>query len=162
MQVSAIDDLLPAYDAREVHSVRLALPSAEAIELALTTPIAADPFVRLLFRLRGLHARGTIGEALVHLGLAEVERRDGEVVFAGSGTPWRPGGVIRPFGEATGGNVQIATNFLADGAQLSTETRIQAVDEAARRAFRRYWRVVGPFSALIRRRWLAQIARRAA
>jgi len=70
VQVSAIDDLLPAYDAREVHSVRLALPSAEAIELALTTPIAADPFVRLLFRLRGLHARGTIGEALVHLGLA--------------------------------------------------------------------------------------------
>jgi hypothetical protein len=31
----------------------------------------------------------------------------------------------------------------------------------ARRSFRRYWLVVGPFSALIRRRWLAAIARRA-
>jgi hypothetical protein len=37
---------------------------------------------------------------------------------------------------------------------LSTETRVQAVDDAALRAFRRYWRVVGPFSGLIRRRWL--------
>jgi hypothetical protein len=160
--MAAIDDVLPRYDAREVHSVRLALPPAEAIELALTTPIAADPFVRLLFRLRGLHARGTIGEVLVHLGLAEVERREGEIVFGGSGTPWRPGGRIRAFGAATPGSVRIATDFRSDGAQLSTETRIQAVDEAARRAFRRYWRVVGPFSALIRRRWLAQIAKRAA
>jgi hypothetical protein len=35
---------------------------------------------------------------------------------------------------------------------------VQAVDEAARRAFRRYWLVIGPFSALIRRRWLKRIA----
>jgi hypothetical protein len=48
---------------------------------------------------------------------------------------------------------------LIDGPRLSTETRIEAVDEAARRAFLRYWRIVGPFSALIRRRWLKQIAR---
>jgi hypothetical protein len=159
--VSAIDDLLPAYDAHEIHSVRLALPAAEAIELALATPVAADPFVRALFRLRGLHARGTIGGALAHLGLAELDRREGEIVFGGSGTPWRPGGPIRAFAAATPGTVRVVTNFLADGVQLSTETRIQAVDDAARRAFRRYWRVVGPCSALIRRRWLAQIAKRA-
>jgi len=36
--------------------------------------------------------------------------------------------------------------------------RIQAVDDAARRAFARYWRVVGPFSGVIRRRWLKHIA----
>jgi hypothetical protein len=44
---------------------------------------------------------------------------------------------------------------------LSTETRIAAVDEPARRAFRRYWRAVGP-SALIRRRWLRDAQRRLA
>jgi hypothetical protein len=159
--VYAIDDVLPAYDAREVHSVRLALPPGEAIELALATPIAADPLVRLLFRLRGLHARGTIGEALAHLGLGVLERRDGEVVFGASGTPWRPGGSIRPLADARPGSVRMATDFRSDGARLWTETRIQAVDETARRAFRRYWWIVGPFSALIRRRWLAQIARRA-
>jgi hypothetical protein len=41
---------------------------------------------------------------------------------------------------------------------LTTETRIAAVDDAARRAFTWYWRIVGPFSALIRRRWLRAIA----
>jgi hypothetical protein len=160
--VVAIDDVLPRYDAREVHSVRLALPAAEAIELALGTPISADPLVRVLFRLRGLQPRGTIGEALVRLGLAQLERREGEVVFGGSGTPWRPGGhPIRAFADARPGTVRIATDFRSDGAQLTTETRVAAIDDAARRSFQRYWRVVGPFSALIRRRWLAQIAKRA-
>ena len=35
----------------------------------------------------------------------------------------------------------------------------EAVDAAARRAFRRYWLVVGPFSGLVRRRWLLAAAR---
>ncbi|MDX6476457.1 MAG: hypothetical protein QOH95_1968, partial [Gaiellaceae bacterium] len=81
-----------------------------------------------------------------------------EVVVGAAGTPWRPSTGLHPFAEARPGTVRVVTNFLADGAQLSTETRIAAVDEAARRAFGRYWRVVGPFSALIRRRWLKQIA----
>jgi len=40
---------------------------------------------------------------------------------------------------------------------LSTETRVQAVDDRSRRAFRLYWLVVGPFSSLIRRRWLRAV-----
>ncbi len=40
------------------------------------------------------------------------------------------------------------------GSVLSTETRAHAHDDSARRAFLRYWTVVGPFSALIRRRLL--------
>jgi len=49
----------------------------------------------------------------------------------------------------------------AGGTRLATETRVHAADSAARRRFQLYWLVVGPFSALIRRRWLAA-ARRAA
>src|SRR5439155_20660929 len=48
-----------------------------------------------------------------------------------------------------------------DGTTLATETRVYSADSAARRRFHLYWLVVGPFSALIRRRWLAA-ARRAA
>jgi hypothetical protein len=33
------------------------------------------------------------------------------------------------------------------------------MDDDARRAFRRYWFLVRPFSGLIRRRWLAAVAR---
>jgi hypothetical protein len=45
---------------------------------------------------------------------------------------------------------------------LSTETRITALDAHARRWFGRYWRLVGPCSALIRRRWLRAAAGSAA
>jgi hypothetical protein len=58
--------------------------------------------------------------------------------------------------------VRIVTDFRSDGARLTTETRVAAVDDAARRSFRVYWLVVGPFSAVIRKRWLAAIAKRAA
>jgi hypothetical protein len=59
--------------------------------------------------------------------------------------------------------VRVATDIaavaVAGGCILSTETRVLAVDAAALRAFRRYWLVVGPFSGLIRRRWLQAAAR---
>jgi hypothetical protein len=50
---------------------------------------------------------------------------------------------------------------VADGTVLTTETRIRGTDEAARRKFRRYWRIVMPGSALIRRAWLRAIRKRA-
>lgn len=156
-----IDDLLPSYDAHELHSVALRLEPARAIELALATPVAGDPLVRALFRVRGLTARGTIGDALAGLGLRELRSADGQIVFGASGTPWRPRGGIHPFDEAGPGRVQVVTDFRSDGERLSTETRILAGDPGARRLFLRYWQLVGPFSALIRRRWLAQIAKSA-
>ena len=47
------------------------------------------------------------------------------------------------------------------GTLLTTETRIQGTDDQARRSFRRYWLVVHPGSAVIRRAWLRAIRRRA-
>jgi hypothetical protein len=43
---------------------------------------------------------------------------------------------------------------------LTTETRVLLTDDGSRRAFRRYWLVIRPFSGVIRRRWLAAIVRR--
>jgi hypothetical protein len=61
--------------------------------------------------------------------------------------------------------VHIAFDLVAradgDGSVLSTETRVHAPTRRARRAFRLYWLVVGPFSALIRRRWLRAASRAA-
>jgi hypothetical protein len=140
--VALIDDALPSYDVHEVHSIAC----ARTLDEALATPLAADPIVRVLLRLRGLRTDGTIADLLVRLRLEEAARDDDEVVFAGGAAPWR------------GGRVRIAMNFRREGGKLSTETRVQAVDDQARRVFLRYWRVIGPFSALIRRRWLKQIA----
>jgi hypothetical protein len=156
--MAAIDDVLPRYDVHEVHSIALRLPPEEAVALALSTPVAADPVVRLLFRLRGLRGSGTVQDALDRIGLRELARAEGEIVLGAAGTPWRPGGGIRSFASAEPGQVRMVTDFRSDGERLTTETRVEALDDAARRAFLRYWRVVGPFSALIRRRWLKQIA----
>jgi hypothetical protein len=38
------------------------------------------------------------------------------------------------------------------------ETRVALTDEQSRRRFRRYWLLIGPFSALIRRLALRQVA----
>jgi hypothetical protein len=153
--VAAIDDVLPNHDAYEHHSVA----SSRTIDEALATPVARDPLIRLLFRLRGIPVQGTIEELFERMGFEVLARTENEVVIGAAGTPWRPGGGLRRIAEAQPGTVRLVVNFLSDEARLSTETRIEAVDDAARRAFLRYWRVVGPFSALIRRRWLKQIAR---
>jgi hypothetical protein len=60
---------------------------------------------------------------------------------------------------AVPGAIKGAVDFRAEaipgGSRLTTETRVTALDDHARRAFRLYWLAIGPFSALIRRRWLA-------
>lgn len=44
---------------------------------------------------------------------------------------------------------------------VTTETRVYATDEASARRFARYWRVIYPGSALLRRTWLRAIQKRA-
>ena len=132
------------------------------MQRALAAPAAPDRLTAALFRARGLRSGTTIQELFDRTGFETLARSPTEVVFAASGTPWRPSGGLRPFEAATPGTVRVATDIravaVAGGCVLSTETRIQAVDASARRAFRRYWLVVGPFSGLIRRRWLRAAA----
>ncbi len=129
----------------------------------LASPAAPDLAVRTLFRLRGLRTDATIADAFVRMRFEELHRSARDVVVGASGTPWRPRGGIRPFAAGDPGTVRMATDIraepIAGGCVLSTETRIAALDDDARRAFARYWRVVGPFSAVIRRRWLTAAAR---
>ena len=48
-----------------------------------------------------------------------------------------------------------------EGSLVATETRVRCTDAAARRSFARYWRVVRPFSGLIRTEALRAIRRTA-
>ena len=99
------------------------------------------------------------------------ERPD-ELVVGGVGRFWQASGNIRRVeaadfaGFAEPGYAKTAFNLHAlrapeGGTLLTTETRIQATDDHARRSFRRYWRVIHPGSAAIRRAWLRAIRRRA-
>jgi hypothetical protein len=104
--------------------------------------------------------------------LALVEEDD-ELVLGYAGQPWKlaggaPAGVSsaadwKRF--AAPGYVKAAMSFRAEpadgGALLTTATRVRATDNASRRRFGRYWRVIRPGSGLIRRSWLRAAARRA-
>jgi hypothetical protein len=158
----SLDGALPQFDVNEVHSISLHCRPGEAVQRALAAPAAPDRLTGALFRARGLPSAATVQELFERTGFETLALSPTEVVFAASGAPWRPSGGLAPFDAATPGTVRVATDIRAvavtGGCVLSTETRIQAVDASARRAFRRYWLVVGPFSGLIRRRWLRAAA----
>jgi len=93
------------------------------------------------------------------IGLAPLAEEPACVVLGAAGRPWSPRARLVAFEKAGAGQVRIAVEISAVSAGpaasvLATETRVAAMDPASRRAFRAYWLAVGPFSALIRRRWL--------
>ena len=97
---------------------------------------------------------------VLHDGLDEVviglrlRRASGRFTSDSTETRWE----ARPrHGEAT-----IVLNFAAYDGTLSTQTRVDAGSWSTRLALYGYWAVIRAPSGLIRRRWLAAIARRAA
>lgn len=165
--MASLDRWLPEFDVREQHRRELPVAPERALEIALDLPAAPDPIVRALLRLRGLRTNTCIEEFFTRHGFEPLERTSTTFVVGVVSTPWRPRGGLGPFDEPRAGTVRIVADFRAEpgpagGSVLSAETRVTAADDAARRALRRYWVVIGPFSKLIRRRWLAAVARRAA
>lgn len=168
--MSPIDHWLPRFDVNERHEVELRLGPAAALELVLSLPAAGDPIVRLLVAARGMTGRS---ETLERFFLAHrfvvLEQTPTSWVAGAVGAVWRPRAGLVPLRDADAwraasvpGTVKAAVEFRAEpvarGSRLSTETRVLAADARARRAFRLYWLVIGPFSGLIRRRWLAAAA----
>lgn len=66
-----------------------------------------------------------------------------------------------PPGFALAGMNFLVTPDGRGGSIVTTETRVYANDDSARRRFAAYWRLIYPGSALIRRMWLHAIASRA-
>jgi hypothetical protein len=162
--MSRLDEFLPEYDARERHERRVPGTPELAVAAALGTPVAPDALVRTLFRLRGLPGGGSVHGALHAIGLKPLVEEPECVVLGAAGRPWSPRSRLAAFDKAGAGQVRIVFDITATAAGegmsiLATETRVAAMDAGARRAFRRYWLAVGPFSALIRRRWLAAAER---
>ncbi len=178
-----LDDFLPAYQFTEIHTIPINAP-AERVYAAIK---AVEPDEILLFRtltwMRRFGQRGSdsilnppphepIMDTALRTGFFLLaDDRDREIVFGLMGS--RHPGEFRskPTPEEfkalnRSGIVKIGMNFhiLQTGAGhciLTTETRTYATDAASRRMFARYWRVIYPGSATIRRMWLRAIKRRA-
>lgn len=176
-----IDDFMPRYDAVERHATLVNAAPERVWEAVRTLDLARSPAVRVLFALRsipGLFAGKTerprkLGVTLADLlagGFVLLGERPGDELLLGlAGRFWRPtGGIVRlsPDEYRAGGPPGLALaawNFTLrpDGGavRLATETRIRCTDEASRRSFLRYWRLVGPFSALTRIEMLRTLRR---
>jgi hypothetical protein len=141
----ALDRYLPDFDVNEVHAVDLPIAPEKAIERVMRLRAGSDAIVRALFRLRGVPGADLPMERFAGevLGLDAVERTGTRAVAVG-----------RLRGLAVGIAFE-AEPRPGGGSRLVTETRVGSVGLA----FRLYWLVVGPFSALIRRRWLRAVAR---
>jgi hypothetical protein len=186
----ALDAHLPHADAAERHVVDVRA-SAAAVWRALHRADIGGPVPRVLLALRVLPAAlGGSADARARLhalrtrpaltlgdlrraGFATLaESPERSLVLGLTGRFWALAGGRCETDAATWaagpppGAAQAAWSFelspLDDGrTRLSTETRVRCADAAARRAFRRYWRVVRPFSGLLRRLMLRSIRREA-
>jgi hypothetical protein len=167
-----LDDALPHADFSERHSVALCAGPAEALAAARALTVREVPSMRWLMAVRSLGrtplpAAQRVLDGFTAMGFASFADTEGELVVVGVGRFWRlEGGLRRVSAEDFAafeepGWAKVAFNFCAAGGELVTETRIQATDPRSRRSFGRYWRVIMPASALIRRDWLRAVRRRA-
>ena len=181
---SLIDELMPRFDAVERHALVVHAPPADVYAALRRVDLRSAPLIRALLFLRALpgalsgqrrkRSRGPLtldamrGEGFVLLG----ERPGTELALGLVGRFWTATGQIlrldaegvRTFDEP--GYAKAVWDFrLAaqpDGTtRLSTETRVRCLDAPSRRRFRLYWRVIRPFSGLIRLALLRAVAREA-
>jgi hypothetical protein len=179
-----LDDYLPEYQAAELHEARTRAPMARVAEAIRHVSLADMAVADLLIRLRGLGGGSLRSPQPERTPLLELMLRSGSgflalddtdpktVIYGMVGRPWADGqppdvrsaADFRAF--QVPGNVRVAFDLRAveEGGgvvRISTETRILGTDAAAQRNFARYWRLVYPGSAIIRRVWLDAIVARA-
>jgi hypothetical protein len=156
--VKNLDAYLPTYEYATRHEVAVDAPS-DVAESALRAVTFQDvPIVRALLFLRGegAHPRDERVVATMVPRATVVEDAPGEgIVLSVTGQFWRSRG-RGPEPPATA-----VVEFRSAPGKLSTETRVHILDPVSRRKFERYWRLVRPFSGLIRVAILRAAKRRA-
>ena len=169
-----LDDYLPEYDIVERHRAVIDLPRDELWEAFQQTDFSRSFWIRFLFRLRGLAVKQGIPIPMTFTSMERwrfklLDAAEPEYMVIGLvGKFWTPTGHLQRIDRKSflenswEGFAKTAFSFefepLEDGSTVvATETRIQMTDEKSRRAFLRYWRVIGPFSKWIRRLMLEQI-----
>ena len=163
--MTLLSDVLPEYHFAERHSLAVDAPRERIWAVARETTLGELPVVRALFRLRGLPAAAE--RPLLDLpGFGVLAEEPGrELVIGAVGRPWSVRGGIVTDADfaafAAPGYAKMAMDLRVEHGRVSSETRVFLTDAESRSKFARYWVVIRPFSALIRRLWLRAVARRA-
>jgi hypothetical protein len=182
---SLLDEVLPRFDASEVHDVWVAAPLEVAFAAVKQVTVGEIRLLKPLEALRalpGLLARRPVcrpdpsARALEQFttGVVPLGEYAGTEIAAGAiGSFWRLVGnetaEVRTREEYLSfdepGYAKAAISFLVHpergGSRVITETRVVGTSPGATRALLRYWRAIRLGSGAIRRSWLAAIRRRA-
>ncbi|MGQ0640118.1 MAG: hypothetical protein ACT4P6_04995 [Gemmatimonadaceae bacterium] len=179
-----LDQFMPAYQFHETHAIRIDAPAARVYQSIQDVTAGEIRFFKLLTTIRRFGRPGPesiinapervpileLATRTTFVSLAAEPNREilvGTVVMAPVSAVPRPPGTAIAFKGITQPGFAVATmNFLltpidSTHTHLTTETRVYATDAATRRRFARYWRVIYPGSALIRRSWLRAVRSRA-
>jgi hypothetical protein len=177
-----IDQFLPEYDEIERHEAAVDAPVDRTYQAVKDIDLARSPIVLALLAARGLphlftgavkpKRRLTLDDVLASGFVVLAEEPGRELVLGIVGKFWRPGSGVHRIepSEFSGfdapGYSKAVWNFLVTkhpggGSTVVTETRVASTDGEARRNFGWYWRLIGPFSALIRRIVLGEVKREA-
>ena len=182
-----LDRYLPRYDVTEAHAVVVDAGTDLTWQAVRRSDLSRSAVIRVLLEMRSLPGRlqGFVqgrppGPARPPLTLDDMERAGflllgespgHEIVFGTVVQPWKAVTGEEPAPRAgpgqfaafdTPGYVKVAFNIRVEPygsgrALLTTETRTAATDPASLRRFARYWMLIGPFSALIRRLMLQMV-----
>jgi hypothetical protein len=156
--VKSLDAYLPMYEFSTRHAVSVAVDPVRAERAMREVTFRDVPLVRVLLLARGLglrRAEDTVLAAMVPRATI-LEDVPGEgLVLKLSGQFWR----LRGRGPEPPATAVI--DFRVLPGSLWTETRVHVPDPVSRRKFGHYWRIVRPFSGLIRMVVLRAAKRRA-
>jgi hypothetical protein len=178
---SIVHRYLPDYDVRSAHSIEVDAGAGETYRAARELDLARSLPVTVLLTLRGLPhfltgkarpTRRVTLDSLLELGFVILEEDPPHAVVLGAvGRFWRPDSELIRIDAADfagfnqPGYAKAAMSLTVvergDTSLLATETRVMSTDDAARRSFSLYWRLIGPFSGYIRNVLLQQIKRAA-
>ncbi|MEX2154108.1 MAG: nucleotidyltransferase family protein [Gemmatimonadaceae bacterium] len=171
-----LDDFMPEYDVRASYATNVHAPAETVYRAVLETNLADSMIAKVLMVIRSLgrrrHGSFRFGE-LPSRGSFFLLGQDPprEVVAGVVGKFWSlrsnvgDGDLASFRAPPAPDTAKAAWNFrverTATGSRLTTETRVLCADDESRRAFRRYWTVVGPFSGVIRMEALRLIRKQA-
>jgi hypothetical protein len=176
-----LDRYLPQYDVTETHAVVVDADTGLTWQAVRRSDLSQSAVTRVLLAMRSLPNRlqgflkGRPSEpSRPPLTLDDMQRAGflllgespgHEIVFGTVVQPWKAVTDDEPVPQVdpgrfaafdTPGYVKVAFNIRVEPygigrALITTETRTAATDPASLRRFARYWMLIGPFSALIRR-----------
>lgn len=179
-----LESIMPAYDVQEVHSTHVDAQPANVYAAVLSVTPGETALARSFLWVRTLPARvgggGRIDDAVWNRPFLSMPSTailgrvpDREIVVGLIGKFWK----LRD-GERVA--VQSREQFMAfnrsgfavstlsfhvdpegSGSRVTTITRVRTTDPDSRRAFLRYWRVIGTGSGVLRRTWLRAVKARA-